>query len=576
MSLSLLPHELDTAASGLRAVQACAACRKQKRKCDKTLPTCSLCSRMGRPCDYADSQPPPTADDLATLQSRLRELEHRLSKQEQESPPAIAEREPAPLANPRGPLWKGAQANRFPAAMFLDIDCFKWASMTVPRPSVEIPMEVLEVLGRGNTVQDAASSYFESIHCWFPIVSKKRMAIGIPMWDAGPDLAMLFLAMKLVTAPPVQGTRAVDNPLYPMARRFLSLLESSGTVSLQYVQALVLLAIYEMGHAVYPAAWMTVGACSRYADILGIPSFRESTAIMGTLSTWTEAEERRRVWWGIFILDRVISLGNKKRFCAPEPGDKDMLPVSDQAWDDGDMIKALQRPVSTPVTEPAGAFTRLCQAAILVSRTMNHVRTTVRNHVSGDREPPFDPAEAIGLIDDIVGFEKAADNGAPAGPGLLSCRMLSMSALILMLDIYSCPENLRDGPTPNSFDTGPKSEGELEMQVRAVTGLRDVSLRVRDLGVDHLLEDLVLPASLRRASPLCLDALYGSMATLRWLWKESGEESIHVALNDIKQCLVRLSMRWMLAQEYLGMEQHHDITTAMAWRAANDPGAGFR
>lgn len=29
------------------AIQACSACKKQKRKCDKTLPACSLCQRIG-------------------------------------------------------------------------------------------------------------------------------------------------------------------------------------------------------------------------------------------------------------------------------------------------------------------------------------------------------------------------------------------------------------------------------------------------------------------------------------------------------------------------------------------------
>ncbi len=103
------------------------------------------------------------------------------------------------------------------------------------------------------------------------------------MWDAGPDLAMLFLAMKLVTTPMNQGVTAADCSLYSASKRFLALLESGGAVSLQYVQAMMLVAIYEMGHSVYPAAWMTVGACARYADIIGIPSYKESCAVLGTL-----------------------------------------------------------------------------------------------------------------------------------------------------------------------------------------------------------------------------------------------------------------------------------------------------
>lgn len=35
------------------AVQACSACKKQKRKCDKALPACSLCQRIGEYIDLA-------------------------------------------------------------------------------------------------------------------------------------------------------------------------------------------------------------------------------------------------------------------------------------------------------------------------------------------------------------------------------------------------------------------------------------------------------------------------------------------------------------------------------------------
>ena len=43
-------------------------------------------------------------------------------------------------------------------------------------------------------------------------------------------------------------------------------------------------------------------------------------------------EERRRLWWGVFILDRVICLGNRKNFCLPGPPEGGLLPVDDVAW----------------------------------------------------------------------------------------------------------------------------------------------------------------------------------------------------------------------------------------------------
>ncbi|KAK9319062.1 hypothetical protein V1517DRAFT_75621 [Lipomyces orientalis] len=63
-----------------KAHQACGHCRKHKRKCDKALPSCGLCVRTERACDYDETpKPPPSAEDFADLQSRISELESRLS-----------------------------------------------------------------------------------------------------------------------------------------------------------------------------------------------------------------------------------------------------------------------------------------------------------------------------------------------------------------------------------------------------------------------------------------------------------------------------------------------------------------
>lgn len=153
MSLTLYPRTEPPGAdaSVSKAIQACLACRKQKRKCDKVLPSCALCKRMGRPCDYSDSQPPPTAEDLAALQAKLADLENRLNGGSATEPgPAVAASSFSAAVSVndsagqysalREPLWQGTVGSVFPAVFFLDHDAFKWASMTIPKPPVEIPV----------------------------------------------------------------------------------------------------------------------------------------------------------------------------------------------------------------------------------------------------------------------------------------------------------------------------------------------------------------------------------------------------------------------------------------------------
>jgi hypothetical protein len=273
--------------------QACRACKKQKRRCDKGLPECSLCRRTGRLCEYNDApDPPPTASDLAALRARLCELEDRLAN-------SASNHTWNDLGDARSISSAG---NEFPVALFLDLDCFVWSRLQLPAPAVTIPMvcispgargdrifflsmlrpadaapadqglslqDVLALLSQGNAVVDTSQDYFATVHTWMPIVSKKRMDLGIPVHNGGPDLAMLFFAMRLVIA---QADEVVEGRLYAMAKSFLATLEGNGVVSLLCLQAMVLVALYEYGHAIYPAAWMTVGACARYADILMLSS----------------------------------------------------------------------------------------------------------------------------------------------------------------------------------------------------------------------------------------------------------------------------------------------------------------
>lgn len=142
--------------------------------------------------------------------------------------------------------------------------------------------DVLEHLGDGQIMQQVITDYFRDIHPWMPVVSKKRMSLGFPLWEAGPDLALLFLTMKLITCEPQDGILPAELSLYASAKRFLALLEARGTASLMYLQAVILVALYEYGHGIYPAAWMTVGSGVRYAEFLGLPSYKDSTTTLGT------------------------------------------------------------------------------------------------------------------------------------------------------------------------------------------------------------------------------------------------------------------------------------------------------
>lgn len=142
--------------------------------------------------------------------------------------------------------------------------------------------DVLDLLGDGQSVQAIISAYFATVHKWMPIVSQKRLNLNMssPIWEAGPDLALLFLAMKLITSRPQDGVESSQSPIYISTKRFVTLLEMSGAATLLILQANLLVMWYEYGHAIYPAAWMTAGWCMRYGTLIGINGHSEAAQLL--------------------------------------------------------------------------------------------------------------------------------------------------------------------------------------------------------------------------------------------------------------------------------------------------------
>uniref|UniRef100_L2G8K8 Fungal specific transcription factor n=1 Tax=Colletotrichum fructicola (strain Nara gc5) TaxID=1213859 RepID=L2G8K8_COLFN len=450
-TLFLTPR--DRYPSDSKAPQACGSCKRQKRKCDKALPACGLCTRMERRCDYIESaQAAPTADDFAALQQRLAELEGRINdnggvssggaggvasssgpspgSDPSVSGPSINNDSPAyPAVEP---LWEQQTASQFPPDVFLDMATYEWLNQPVPKPFIEVPAEVLQHLGDGTSVQSSIATYFTTVHPWLPIVSKKRMNMGVALSQGGPDLAMLFLAMKLMTTHPEPDSNmpAAGMPLYRAAKRFMSLLENGGATSLMALQSMLLIAHFEYAHGIYPAAWITTGSCVRYADFLGLPTFQEGNLLLSSPTTWTELEERKRTWWAILILDRFICIGNKKRYFSPDPAENETLPADDEAWDLGRVDRAPRR------------------------------------------EPPI--PDAASLSEALT----TALASLPSNLPYLAPRCVLLSSAILLYDFYCCPA------TPTGRIRTPD---ETTQQIRAVEGIRRLSGDIADMARELLL-----------------------------------------------------------------------------------------
>ncbi|KAH7343130.1 hypothetical protein BKA66DRAFT_479116 [Pyrenochaeta sp. MPI-SDFR-AT-0127] len=562
--------DISPGSSISHALQACRACKQGKRRCDKRLPECSLCQRTGRKCNYAD--PPASSDpvaELAAMRARLDDLEERIAIASNHSlddnptyPSTLSSHNGLDQFDTETSTWDNIGSyrlsstasfprKRFPTALFLDIDCFILSGMQYSMPSISMPMEVLAILTEGDVVIETSREYFNTIHSWMPIISKKRMDLGIPAQNPGPDLAMLFLSMKLITTP--VHTVQVDS-LYRLAKGFLTDLECHGVVSLLCLQATVLVALYEYSHAIYPGASMTIGVCTRYAELLGISCRGNDMQCLGQSTTWTEVEEKRRVWWAIFILDRLISMGNRRPCSLSGPSLEAKLPVDDEIWDSGNYSHARISTISASYQMSQSPFARLCQAATYLDRALSLVQANV----------PIGSniVKITALAEEVRHFCITVDS--PTGTyqdatfiALLSARCVARSALFVLLDKYTCPEQLREEPG-YVISAKAKMETELEMQTYAANIVQQVSM-----DVSMLADEISAVTNLdieSRLSPFVTHVVYCTIATFHWYSGENGSEEYQINADKLDAFLGKINLRWRLAGEYHALGKHWKVS----------------
>lgn len=150
-------------------------------------------------------------------------------------------------------------------------------------------------------IKQSIEIYFRDIHPWTPFLSKRVTLNQVlsPLGGNRLDHSILLTAIKLIVTNP--GNNARSAAYYKMKTALLDA-ELKGLFTLRLLQALVIVALYELGHAIHPSAYITVGSCAKFGIALGV-----NRAIDPDDSAWSnsiDSEEERRTWWTIILLDR--------------------------------------------------------------------------------------------------------------------------------------------------------------------------------------------------------------------------------------------------------------------------------
>jgi hypothetical protein len=125
------------------------------------------------------------------------------------------------------------------------------------------------------------------------MLSKLRFHQALSNTSTEPraDLVLLLLSIKLLIDYPTQSSRdCMRNKAYLVTKRLHHSIGIAKRYSTQFLQAGVMISLYEPGHGIYPEAVNFVAANARLGLILGVNK-HQSQQMSPAPDSWTESEE---------------------------------------------------------------------------------------------------------------------------------------------------------------------------------------------------------------------------------------------------------------------------------------------
>jgi hypothetical protein len=241
-------------------------------------------------CIYNDTASISVADEFRHLRKRLREVERLaipVTSKDAHSDQLRATREGVPGG--------GRQVGKH--ATFVE----RLAAVN----GANLSEEVCELLqSKPGEVYGACQIYFQTVHKWMPVISQRLFYQRMTEFSKTkqPDFAVLLLSVCLLIR--YAATDTGEDPLYKIVKGEYWHLSSRLEVSIELIQAGVLIACYEHAFGLVGAAYRTIGLSARMGSWIGLHSQGFESDLPRDSAAWLENAERCNLWWGIVIRDR--------------------------------------------------------------------------------------------------------------------------------------------------------------------------------------------------------------------------------------------------------------------------------
>ncbi|KAF4451080.1 hypothetical protein F53441_5902 [Fusarium austroafricanum] len=345
--------------SGRPVAPACDRCRSFKKKCSRTFPICSLCASAGQRCSYTN--PVANAEAQAhQLRSRVQWLsqfidQNLLPPGRQDGVESIETGADLGTALGHGPLSgmnsvanSGAASSplsRLPGSVASPLDTTRSLPSirgldhpSTGQQSAEIRLEERgpgsvrttssrlsygdstdgsvtkrRLIARQALPPDIAPSlfvdaFFRHVNRAYPFVDQARIRRDLELLgdaslaDQDPPMTLLYLVMAIGCTSLVRAGQIPSDT----ARRFDVVYpdiiqECLCNENIESVQILILLGLYSLFDPTATSAYFIVGIAARQAMVIGLTRPDEQPQTAG------ETELRHRLYWSIFVLDRMMS-----------------------------------------------------------------------------------------------------------------------------------------------------------------------------------------------------------------------------------------------------------------------------
>ncbi|KIN03171.1 hypothetical protein OIDMADRAFT_119851 [Oidiodendron maius Zn] len=330
--------EEATASQGQPEISACKSCRNRKLKCSRELPSCSQCCRLSSPCVY-DRSKHKRGLKSGAVESLSRRISPPLtlildnsaltkSNANESRPPSPVHRQGC-LYHAALLIAKSASDNTdcsdglrhgaallncnfdgVPSALSSNsLHATPASNSTKRRRTNDWNNEVGDLAMQlpPNHVLDAIfKAYFKNIHPWLPCVHQNTFEARLIHPEEAKKLSVVIHAMICAAMKHLR----LENIQIEEDERDRQVQVSRDAVIRMAMTSM------SMSEGNLASAWPIIGSLTRTVEYLQLSievdeqpqqGFLRAVTILEDSASWAEAEERRRVFWNVFILDRLCS-----------------------------------------------------------------------------------------------------------------------------------------------------------------------------------------------------------------------------------------------------------------------------